>query len=303
MTRRILRYSALTPLMIGLLCVPGFAKQEKVDAKEAEAIQKLANAFVKAFESGDAKAVAALWAEDGTYTDLTGRQLAGRDAIEKAFMELFTANKGLKVGISSESLRFITPDVAVEEGVSEVFPPDGGPPSRARFSNIHVKKNGQWLLSSVKDSEYTPPSNFEHLRALDWAIGDWASENSTGAVEHISLNWTETRNFIIGTFSTTAKNLSVGSLKLWIGWDPIDKRIRSWSFDDTGAFGEGAWSKEGNKWVIKSSMVLQDGKKLTSSMIVGPVDADTLTLEAKDRTVDGKAVPGTKEVKLKRIKS
>ena len=122
-------------------------------------------------------------------------------------------------------------------------------------------------------------------------------------MEHISLNWTETRNFIIGTFSTTAKNLSVGSIKLWIGWDPIDKRIRSWSFDDTGAFGEGAWSKEGNKWVIKSSMVLQDGKKLTSSMIVGPVDADTLTLEAKDRTVDGKAVPGAKEVKLKRIKS
>jgi uncharacterized protein (TIGR02246 family) len=288
--------------MIGLLCVPGFAKQEKIDAKEAEAIQKLANAFVKAFESSDAKAVAACWVEDGTYTDQAGRQLTGRDAIEKAFTEFFTTNKGLKVGINSESLRFITPDVAVEEGVTEVFPADGGLPSRARFSNIHVKKNGQWLLSSVKDSTYTPPSNYEQLRALEWAIGEWASENSAGAVEHISLSWTETRNFIIGSFSTSVKNVSVGSIKLWIGWDPVAKRIRSWSFDDSGAFGEGAWSKEGDKWVIKSSMVLQDGKKASSSMIVGTAEGDTITLEAKDRMIDGNALPGAKEVKLKRIK-
>jgi len=302
MRRRILRRLALPVVLVGLVCLPGFAEQEKIDAKEAEAIQKLANAFVKAFESGDAKAVAACWAEDGTYTDQTGRQLAGRDAIEKAFTEFFATNKGLKVGINSESLRFITPDVAVEEGVTAVFPPDGGPPSRARYSNIHVKKNGQWLLSSVKDSAFAPPSNYEHLRGLEWAIGEWASENAAGPVEHISLSWTETRNFIIGSFSTTAKDVSVGSLKLWIGWDPIAKRIRSWSFDDTGAFGEGAWSKEGDKWVIKSSMVLQDGKKATSTMIVSPVNGDTLSLEAKDRTLDGTALPGAKEAKLKRLK-
>ena len=40
MRRRILRYLVLPALLIGLLVVPGFAKQEKGDAKEAEAIQK-----------------------------------------------------------------------------------------------------------------------------------------------------------------------------------------------------------------------------------------------------------------------
>src|SRR5262249_22454495 len=200
------------------------------------------------------------------------------------------------------SLRFITPDVAIEDGVTEVFPADGGPPSRARFSNVHVKKNGQWLLSSVKDSVFTPPSNYEHLRALEWAIGEWASESTQGPVEHISLSWTETWNFIIGSFSTTVKNVSVGSAKQWIGWDAQAKRIRSWSFDDSGAFGEAAWTRDGDKWVMKSSTVLQDGKKATATYIIGPADADAITLEAKDRTVDGNALPDIKEVKLKRIK-
>jgi uncharacterized protein (TIGR02246 family) len=294
-------FVGFSALALGLVRVSGFAKQDKVDSKEGAAIQKLAEAFIKAFESGDAKAVAACWVEDGTYTDLTGRQLKGRQAIENAFKELFAKTKGMKVGIASESLQFITPDVAIEEGVTEVLPGDGGPPSRARFSNIHVKKDGQWHLGSVKDSVFVPPGNYEHLRGLEWAVGEWAGE-SQGAVEHISLSWTETRNFIIGSISTTVKNVSVGSAKQWIGWDPTAKRIRSWSFDDTGAFGEGAWTMDGDKWAIKSATILQDGKKATATYILGHVDADTITLEAKDRTVDGNALPDVKEVKLKRIK-
>jgi uncharacterized protein (TIGR02246 family) len=276
--------------------------QSKVDPKAAAAIAANGEAFIAAFQKGDAKALAAFWMPDGDYTDLNGRQIKGREAIEKAYTELFANNKGLKVGINSESLQFITPDVAVEEGVTEVFPADGGPPSRARFSNVHVRKDGQWLLGSVKDSVFTLPSNYEHLRGLEWAIGEWVSESTQGATEHISLSWTETRNFIIGSFSTTVKDVSVGSAKQWIGWDPLGKQIRSWSFDDTGAFGEGAWSKEGDKWTMKSSTVLPDGKKASATYILGHVDADTITLEIKGQAVDGNALPDVKEVKLKRIK-
>jgi uncharacterized protein (TIGR02246 family) len=279
----------------------GQAERSKGDPKDEAAIAANGEAFLAAFQKGDARAVAAFWAPDGTYTDLTGRQLKGREAIEKAFTEFFASNKGLKAGIRSEFLQFVTPDVAIEEGVTEVFSPGGVPPSRARFHNVHVKKNGQWLLSSVKDSVFTPPGNYEHLRGLEWAIGEWAGEGTEGTVEHISLSWTETRNFIIGSFSTSVKDISVGSAKQWIGWDPVAMHIRSWSFDDTGAFGEGAWTKAGEKWVIKSTTVLQDGKKAMATYIVGHVDADTITLEVKDRTVDGNKLPDVKEVKLKRI--
>jgi uncharacterized protein (TIGR02246 family) len=298
MKSRMLKFFALPVFVMSLCAARGFAD----DAKESEAIQKQGEAFVEAFHKGDAKAVAAFWTTDGDYTSQTGRQIKGREAIEKVFTDLFGENKGLKVRINSGAMRFVTPDVAIEDGVTEVFPADGGPPSRARYTNVHVKKDGQWLLSSVRDSVFTPPNNHEHLRGLDWAIGDWASENDKGPVERISLSWSEGQNWIVGTFSTTIRSISLGSIKQWIGYDPAAKRIRSWSFDDSGAFGEGAWTKDGAKWVIKTSSVLQDGKKATATYTVGQVDADTITLQSTDRTVDGNPVPDMKEVKLKRLK-
>jgi uncharacterized protein (TIGR02246 family) len=289
-------------LMVSLAARPALAGQAKGDPKDKEAIQKNGEAFVAAFHKGDARAVAAFWTEDGDFTDQTGQQLKGRDAIEKAFRGLFAENKDLKVRINSLSLRFVTPDVAIEDGTNEVFPPDGGPPSRARYTIVHVKKDGQWRLSSVRETAFTPPSNYEHLRGLEWAIGDWAGEGEKGEGERISLAWSEGQNFIVGTFTTSHRNIAVGNATQWIGWDPLAKRIRSWVFDASGAFGEGSWTKEGNKWLIKSSLVLPDGKRATATFIVAPVDADTITLQSKDRTANGNRLPDTKEVRLKRIK-
>jgi ketosteroid isomerase-like protein len=59
---------------------------------DKEAIFNNAKEFVDTFERGDAKAVAAFWAEDGDYVDLDGRHLQGRTAIEEAFKEFFKEN-------------------------------------------------------------------------------------------------------------------------------------------------------------------------------------------------------------------
>jgi uncharacterized protein (TIGR02246 family) len=150
-------------------------------------ITKLAEAFVEAFQKGDAKAVAASWTENGDYVDLTGRHLQGRPAIENAFRDFFTENKGLKLRIEVNSVRFVTPDVAIEDGMTSVIPPDGTPPSQARYTNVHVKKDGQWLLQSVREAPYTPPGNYEHLRGLEWAIGEWVDEGDGPEVGHVTF--------------------------------------------------------------------------------------------------------------------
>jgi hypothetical protein len=41
-----------------------------------------------------------------------------------------------------------------------------------RYSMVHVKKDGEWKIESVRESPYVPPSNHEHLNGLDWAIGE-----------------------------------------------------------------------------------------------------------------------------------
>jgi uncharacterized protein (TIGR02246 family) len=291
----------LLAFLAGIVAGPGSAQAPKGDPKDKEAIAGNAKAFVAAFAKGDAKTLASFWTSDGDYTDQAGHPVKGRKAIEKTFQRFFAENKGLKVRIESDSLRFVTADVAIEDGTTLVLHPDGTPPSRARYTIVHVKKGKFWYLSSVRDAPFTPPSNYEHLRGLEWAIGNWSAEGE-GEAEHLALSWTENQNFIIGTFAATVKGVSVGKATHWIGWDPLGKRIRSWIFDANGGFGEGAWTRDGSKVVIKTTSVLRDGTKATATIYLGRVDADTLSLQATERTVGGKPVPDTKEFKLKRVK-
>jgi uncharacterized protein (TIGR02246 family) len=272
------------------------------NADDKTAIAKSADAFVDAFHKGDARAVAAVFTTDAVLADENGQQARGRQAIEKRFAELFSQYKGLKLGIESLSLNFITPDVAIEEGNTTLFPQDGAPPRRTKFTNVHVKKDGKWLLSSVKEAAFVPAGTYEKLRALEWALGEWEGQGQNGEREHILLVWADNKNFIVGSFGTTIENTSVGRAEQWIGWDAVGTRIRSWSFDETGAFGEGVWTQDGNQWMIKTGMSLPDGKKATATFVLTPVDADTISLQSKDRTIDGTSLPNTKVVKLKRIK-
>jgi hypothetical protein len=54
--------------------------------------------------------------------------------------------------------------------------------------------------------------------------------------------------------------------------------------------------------MIKMESVRRDGKKATQTAVVMHVDNETLVLQLKDRTLDGKPMDDTPEVKLKRIK-
>jgi uncharacterized protein (TIGR02246 family) len=290
-------------LMAGPVAGPGVGQESKGNPSDRKAIAKNSEAFVEAFTKGDAAALASFWTEDADVTGATGvHYLKGRAAIEKALQGIFAENKGVQLRIESDSLRFLTPDVAIEDGASYCIPPNGAPPYRVRYTIVHVKKDGKWYLNSIRNVPYVAPRNHEHLRVLEWIVGNWSAESETDEAEHISLSWTEGQNFIVGTFKATVKGVSVGEATHWVGWDPRTKRIRSWSFDDAGGFGEGEWIKEGDKWVVKTTFVHQDGKPASLTIHLGPVDADMIRLQATDRNVNGDTLPDTKEFRLKRVK-
>jgi uncharacterized protein (TIGR02246 family) len=269
-------------------------------AGEETSLMNNAKAFVEAFEKGDAKAVAAFWAEDGDYVDLSGRRLQGRPAIEAAFKDFFAENKALKLRIDVNSVRFVTPDTAIEDGRTSVTSPDGGPPNQARYTNVHVKKNDQWVLQSVRETPYTPPGNYEHLRGLEWAIGEWVDEEGGPEIDHATFEWSPDGNFLISTQDVRVKDTLVSRSTEWIGWDPATSQIRSWSFVADGSIGENTWSNEGDQWIIKTNAILPDGKKLAATNIITRNGPDAITWQSKDRTLDGKALPDVKETKMKR---
>lgn len=292
---------AFIAIISALISTPTWSQEDQGNSQDKEAIAKKAEAFVAAFHKGDAKALAAFWIPEGDYTSQTGRVMKGQDAIAKAFEKFFTDNKGLKLGIESESLRFVTSDVVIEDGVSTVISPDGTPPSRVRYSNVYVKKEGEWYLSSMRDAPYVAPSNYEHLQGLEFAIGSWNGEGSDGEEGQLSVSWAENQNFVHAVFSTSVGGVSVSSAHHVIGWDPLKKTIRSWVFDRTGGFGEAAWTQDGKKWVLKTTSVLQEGKKASATYVLTPVDENTIRLQAQDQIVDGEKIPDGKGLTLKRI--
>jgi uncharacterized protein (TIGR02246 family) len=238
-------------LPLALACALGSggssARAAASDPQEAVII-KTAEAFVEAFQKGDAKAVAAFWTPDGDYVDLTGRVLNGRPAIEKDFATLFAENKGLKLRIEMASLKFPTPDTAVEDGTTAVLAPDGTAPSRARYSNFFVNKDGQWLLASVREAAYVPPSNYENLRGLEWVIGDWVDENPGAELARVSFAWSTDQNFIVSTRTVETKDGTLDRGTQWIGWDPVNKQIRSWNFEAGSHSGSGNYGYGGSTY-------------------------------------------------------
>jgi len=274
--------------------------EKKTDPAEDE-ILKNADAFVQAFNKADAKALAQFWTEKGEFTDAAGAKLTGRDAIEKSLRELFEDNKGIQLRIEVESMRFLTPEVAVEEGVSAILHPDGLPPSHTRYTNVHVKKDGKWLLDSVKTSPFTPPSNYGHLKMFEGLIGTWEDTNEQGESTRITFEWTENQNFLLAHFNTSMKNVAVSGGTAWIGWDPTEKTVRTWMFEANGGFGQGIWTKADGKWTSKSTAVLPDGKKASLTNVVARIDANAISWEIKDRVVDGKPLPDLKPATMKRV--
>jgi uncharacterized protein (TIGR02246 family) len=299
--KRISLTRSMLPLALACALGSGSSPARAADPDPQEAaITRTAEAFVEAFQKGDAKAVASFWTPDGDYVDPSGRVLNGRPAIEKDFANLFTENKGLKLCIEVASLKFPTPDTAVEDGITAVLAPDGTAPSRARYSNFLVKRDGQWLLASVREAAYVAPSNYENLRELEWVIGEWEDENPGGELARVSFAWAPDQNFIVSTRTVETKEGVLDRGTQWIGWDPVTKQIRSWNFEADGGFGEGAWTKDGDKWIIKTTSVLADGSKVTATNIVSPLNADSISLQSKEQTLDGKALPDTDETKMKR---
>src|SRR5579859_6764737 len=96
------------------------------NAGDEEAIRTAASTYVKAYSKGDAKAVAAHFTTDAEYVDEDGHVIQGRDAIEKSLADSFADAPGDQLEATIESIRFIGPGVAVEDGTARVTPAGGG---------------------------------------------------------------------------------------------------------------------------------------------------------------------------------
>jgi uncharacterized protein (TIGR02246 family) len=291
-------------LVLGLMQVGKMAAQQcgpEIKAKEATGKGRRAKEFIAAFNKGDAKALAGFWTLTGDYTDMAGHKYRGRAALEKLYKKVFATRKGAKLTIIVTSTRQLSPEVILQEGITEVTPADGSPSTAAGFSAVLVNKDGEWYFESVRDSLVQVPSNAKHFEDIEWLIGEWTGEEK-GESARASYAWAENRNFMVSSFATTLNGLPVVGGTQWIAWDAVDKKIRSWSFYSGGGFGHAVWFKDGDTWTLTTTAKSAKGQKISATNLVTMVDNDHMTWQLTKLTVDGKAIPDPKPVKMKRAK-
>jgi uncharacterized protein (TIGR02246 family) len=269
-------------------------------AEDEAAIRKNDEAYVEAYNKLDAKAVASLWSPEAVYVDPeTGEEAVGRDEIEKEFADTFADLKDAKLEINVNSIKFLSPNVAIENGTARIIRPKEEP-DESTYSALFVKREGKWLLDRVSEEETPtpsapPPSSYEHLKDLEWMIGSWIDQDDNATVQ-TDCEWTKNQNFINRSFAVVVGDqIDMAGMQI-IGWDPVAKQIRSWVFDSDGGFSEGKWTRKGDRWLIKQAGTLPDGRKSSAINIMTPVDDNSFTWRSIERAVDGDILPDVDEV-------
>lgn len=157
------------------------------------------------------------------------------------------------------------------------------------------------VLSAWAMSAYgvQPSPDYEHLKPLEWQIGDWVSEyqaaSDAGPIKkgdtvtvRFSLRWSPDRSFIVNNSLTEVGGKRVATGLEIISWDS-EKSMVSHSYHGSWGTGHGAWTKVGDKaeleWTIKGQHGAFTGKSYVTR------GAESWEWQIREQTHDGKVMP------------
>lgn len=272
----------------------------KLSAADEAAIRAAAETYTKAYNAADAKAIAALWTADAEYVDDLGQDFRGRDAIVRELSSTWAEHPGTKLELTVLSIRQLAPDVALESGTSRAKPADGNPTPGVKYTAVHVKRDGKWLVSNVTESRHMPATNEPYLKDLAWLEGEWKAE-AGGKTTTFQCDWMPNKSFLRRSFTVKEKDQTISSGTQIIGWDPQLVTIVSWTFNSDGGVGRELWSQAGQRWTIEASSTLRDGSTSLATNILMKLDDNTFSWQSVERSLNGDLLPDTAIVRVKRV--
>ena len=261
-----------------------------------KAIVAEADATVKAFNGGDAAALARLFSPAGELVDENGNVFTGTQAITELFTQFFEKFPKAVLEMEVTSTRPLGDEIAVEEGIRRITASEGTSAAQVRYVVVREKAGDRWPIVSYREFADDPaPTPREMLAALEWMVGEWVDESPEGRTS-ISFRWSDDGNFLLGDYSVSVGGEVVAASTQRIGWDPIEGRLRSWTFDSDGGFTEGEWLAGDDEWIVRSEATMPDGTSGSATMTVKLQDADHFVVESTDRVVAGAEEPDFKLV-------
>lgn len=143
-----------TMLFFSLAMVAACGAERTVESTQVPPERKAI--WEEAFNRGDAKAVAALYAEDAVLVQPAMPAIVGRPAILEA-LEGFVQS-GAKVELKTEQ-NLASGDLGVTHGTYRVLTADGRELDRGYFNEIWRKRAGEWYVTyDINTSSVPPPS-------------------------------------------------------------------------------------------------------------------------------------------------
>ncbi len=267
-------------------------------AEDRAAIRKVIDSFAKTFEGRDAKTLAAHFTDEGEFQNVQGAKLQGRAAMEQAFEEFFAKTPEVTAEVKPESLRFLSSNSAIEEGLVTVQRGPTELATHAHYTALVISDGGNWRIAQLSES---PASHEPSIADLSWLIGQWKSA-AGGAVEiETTYTWDPGKKFIVMRFKRKDADLDVTGTQI-IGVDPATGMIHSWTFEASGGVGEADWIRDGDHWMLDAEGTLANGSTLFEYNILRRVDDDTLTWQSTDRLLDDRELPDLAPFKVTRIK-
>jgi uncharacterized protein (TIGR02246 family) len=290
---------ALGFIISTILMVSGVSAEKTGLSQDEIAIRKAIESYVETYNRGDASAAASHWSRQGSYLTQTGEYAKGPDRIRPALEKFFGENKGIQVQAAVFDVQLQSANRAIAKGFAN-FQRPGEENDEVLFTARYVKEKGAWKLLKVEEEESAVPlDTIAKLGELEWLIGDWVDQDESGSVE-TTFRWSRDYAFINGTFRVTVGDSVDLEGTQVIGWDPVAKKIRSWIFDSKAGFGEGEWSKAGNRWTVNVKTMLGTGQKASSINIYTYVDPNSFAWQSVSRAVDGELLPDIEEVTVVR---
>lgn len=264
--------------------------------KDRAEIRKTVETLSAAFEKGDAEQAAAVLTDEAELIPFEGSSIIGRDAIQAAYAAHFVEHPRTQIELTTESLRFLSRNAAVEEGTMQVTL-DGNAPRTNHYSLLHLREDGKWLIGEIHESS----TGVENLGELAWLIGDWSAKQGDTAL-NINYDWFGDKAFVRGLFTVKFKDRTITGMQL-IGADPQSGELRIWVFEHDGGFAQGTCTRDGDSWIFETNGAFSGGEEWSARNVLLRVNADTITLQPVQRTIGDDHVEDAPPVKLVRTKA
>jgi len=255
--------------------------------------------YVTAFNDEDAEAIAALWAEQGTITNLTtGESTTGRDEILKAVKQFLQTQPQAQLTGEVAEVKLLGDGVAKIHGHTQLALEDGSVEA-ASYIALLIREGDGWVIESITETSLPLQSAREALSKLEWMVGTWKDDTDEVQVT-TSCSWARGDSFLIRKFVVEYDNAVSEGTEI-IGWDPQFRQIRSWSFFSDGSFGTGFWTQNGDKWIAQTVHTLANGSIEENLRVVSNIQQDSFQAQLTSQSINGDLHPSQPPVKVIRV--